>query len=52
MRGSTGAGAIRRRIIASTTGVDMSIRRPEVRSILSTKSANSPAPRFGVVSSL
>jgi hypothetical protein len=35
-----------------TNGVLMSIRRPDVRSIRSTRSASSPAPRIVVVSSL
>ena len=38
--------------IASTNGVDMSIRRPDVRSIRSTRSASSPGARIVVVSSL
>jgi hypothetical protein len=37
--------------IASTNGVLMSIRRPELRSIRSTRSASCPAPRIVVVSS-
>ena len=36
---------------ASTNGVDMSIRRPEVRSIRSTRSASSPGARIVVVNS-
>jgi hypothetical protein len=39
-------------IIASTNGVLMSMRRPDVRSIRSTRSASSPCPRIVVVSSL
>ena len=39
-------------IIASTNGVHMSIRRPDVRSIRSTRSASSPGARIVVVSSL
>jgi hypothetical protein len=38
-------------IVASTNGVDMSIRRPEVRSMRSTRSASSPGARIVVVSS-
>ena len=38
-------------IVASTNGVLMSIRRPEVRSIRSTRSASSPGARIVVVSS-
>ena len=39
-------------IVASTNGVLMSIRRPDVRSIRSTRSASWPGPRIVVVSSL
>lgn len=39
-------------VIASRTGVLMSIRRPDVRSISSMRSASSPCPRIVVVSSL
>jgi hypothetical protein len=39
-------------MISLTNGALMSIGRPEVRSIRSTRPASCPAPRFVVVSSL